>query len=122
MNGARFIRHQGKRIVLLDFSGIHDPDVGLPLIAAAGRFVQALPADRSALSCTDVTNTKYDRRVVEAFKLMSKANAPHVKASAVVANSPIHRAAIGMVALFSRRKLEVLETRAAALDWLVTQA
>lgn len=122
MNGARFIQHKGKTIVLLDFTGIQDPALGLPLIEAAGRFMQALPANKSALSCTDVTNTQYNRVVVDAFKEMSKANAPHVKASAVVTDSTLHRAAIGMIALVSRRKLEVFETRAAALDWLATQA
>lgn len=121
MNGARFIQHQGKQVVLLDFSGIQDPDVGLPYIEAAGRFVQALPADKSALSCTDVTNTQYNRRVVDAFKDMSKGNAPHVKAAAVVTDSSIHRAAISMIALVSRRKLETFETREQALDWLVSQ-
>lgn len=121
MNGARFIQHKGKQVVLLDFSGIHDPDVGIPFVEAAGRFVQSLPADGSALSCTDVTDTQYDRRVVEAFKEMSKRNGPHVKCSAVVTSSSIHRAAISMIALVSRRKLVTFETRAQALDWLVSQ-
>ena len=121
MNGARFIQHNGKTIVLLDFVGIQEPAKGLPLIEAAGRFVQALPADKSALSCTDVTNTQYDRIVVDAFKEMSKGNGPHVKAAAVVTDSTIHRAAIGMIALVSRRKLQVFATREAALDWLAAQ-
>jgi hypothetical protein len=122
MNGASFIEHKGKRIVLLDFAGIQDPAAGLPLIAAAGRFVQALPADGSALSCTDVRNTKYDREVVDAFKVMSKGNGPHVKAAAVITDSAIHRAAISMIALFSRRKIVTFDTKEKALDWLVAQA
>jgi hypothetical protein len=121
MNGARLIQHKGKQVVLLDFVGIHDPDVGLPLIDAAGRFVQALPADGSALSCTDVTDTQYDRRVVEAFKVMSTGNGPHVKVAAVVTSSSIHRAAISMIALVSRRKIVSFATRTEALDWLVSQ-
>ena len=122
MNGARFIEHKGKQVVLLDFAGIQDPEVAVPAVQAATRFVTSLPADRSALTCTDVSNTKYDRQVVDACKEMSKSNGPHVKASAVVTNSTIHRAAINMIALVSRRKLEVFETREQALDWLVTQA
>jgi hypothetical protein len=121
MNGASFTDYKGRRIVLLDFTGIQDPDAGLPLIIAAGRFVQALPADRSALVCTDVINTKYDRRVVDAFKTMSAGNAPHVKASAVVTESALHRAAVSMIALFSRRKFATFETRSQALEWLIAQ-
>jgi hypothetical protein len=121
MQPPSIIQHKGVPVILLDFSGITNPDVGLPLIEAAGRFVQSLPRNGSGLSCTDVTDTQYDRRVVEAFKVMSKGNGPHVKAAAVVTTSSIHRAAISMIALVSRRKIEVFDTRAKALDWLVSQ-
>jgi hypothetical protein len=121
MNGASIIEHRGTQVVLLDFSGMQDPDVGLAVIADTRRFVTSLPADGSARTCTDVTDTRYDRRVVEAFKEMTTANAPHVKAAAVVNRSAIHRAAITMIALFARRRIEVFETRTLALDWLVSQ-
>jgi hypothetical protein len=38
-----------------------------------------------------------------------------------VSDSARHRAAIAMIAVVSRRKLEVFDTRAAALGWLATQ-
>jgi hypothetical protein len=41
--------------------------------------------------------------------------------AAIVSNSSLHRAAIGMIALFSRRGLEVFDSRAQTLDWLATQ-
>lgn len=122
MNGASFIQHKGHRIVLLDFHGIHEPEKGIPLVQAAGRFVQSLPADGSALCLTDVQDTKYDRKVVDAFKIMSTDNRPYVKVSAVVTDSAIHRAAISMIALVSRRKIVTFETREQALEWLVKQA
>jgi hypothetical protein len=121
MNGASFIEHKGVRIVLLDFSGMQNPEVSLAVIADTRRFVQSLPANGSALTCTDISNTRYDRRIVAAFKEMTTANRPHVKAAVVVNQSAIHRAAISMVALFSGRKIEVRPTREQALDWLVTQ-
>ena len=122
MAGTSVIQHQGRDIILLDFSGIQDPEVAIPTVAEAGRFVQSFPADRSALTCTDVTNTKYDRRVVDACKELSRGNAPHVKAAAVVTSSSIHRAAINMIGLVARRKLMTFETREQALDWLASQA
>jgi hypothetical protein len=122
MNGASFIEHNGTRIVLLDFSGMQNPEVSLAVIADTRRFVQSLPPNGSALTCTDISNTRYDRRIVEAFKEMTKANRPHVKAAAVINQSAIHRAAISMVALFSGRRIEVFPTREQALDWLVAQA
>ena len=121
MSYIGFVEHKGVRIVMLDFSGIKVTETGLAAVAEARRFVAALPADGSALTLTDVTDTRYDKQIVDAFKELTQSNRPHVKAAAVVNRSVIHRAAISMVALFSRRKIEVFETRGQALDWLVTQ-
>jgi hypothetical protein len=122
MDRVRFIEHQGKRIVLLDFAGITDPDQGLAAVAEATRFIGAQPVGGGTLTLTDVTDTRYDRKIVEAFKEMTARNRPIVKAAAIVSNSSLHRAAIGMIALFSRRKLEVFDSRAQALDWLAIQS
>lgn len=121
MPGPRFIDHKGTRIVFLDFAGVKDPAVGLALVAESGRFVQALPRDKSGLSCTDVSDTRYTREVLEAFKVMTKGNAPYIRAAAVVSDSPMHRAAISMISLFSGRKLQTFDSRTQALDWLVLQ-
>ena len=43
---------------------------------------------------------------------MTAANRPIVRAAAIVSDSSIHRAAISMIALFSRRKLQVFDSRA----------
>lgn len=121
MDRVRFIEHQGKRIILLDFSGMVDPVQGMEVIAEATRFIGTQPVGGGTLTLTDVTETRYTREIIEAFKEMTVKNRPIVKAAAVVSTSTLHRAAIGMVALFSRRRLHVCDTRAQALDWLTTQ-
>ena len=73
------------------------------------------------MTLTDVTDTRYDRKIVEAFKQMTTLNRAIVRAAAIVSNSSIHRAAISMIALFSRRKLHVFDSRAQDLDWLAVQ-
>ena len=118
---VRFMEHMGRRIVLLDFAGITDLDDGLAAVAEATSFIGAQPVGGDTMTLTDVTDTRYDRKIVEAFKVMTAANRPIVRAAAIVSNSSIHRAAISMIALFSRRKLQVFDSRAQALDWLVTQ-
>jgi hypothetical protein len=118
---VRFIDHRGTRIVLLDFVDIVDTEVGLAAVAEAGRFIGALPHDGTALTCTDATGTRYDRRIIDALKEMTKANRPIVKAAAIVSTSPIHRAAVSMLGIVSRRKLESFDTREKALEWLVSQ-
>jgi hypothetical protein len=121
MDRVRFIEHKGKRIILLDFSGMTENVQGLEVVAEAIRVIGAQPVGGGTLTLTDVTDTRYDRQIIEAFKEMTARNRPFVKAAAVVSNSSLHRAAISMIALFSRRKLEVFDSRAPALDWLATQ-
>ena len=121
MNRVRFIEHRGQRIVLLDFAGITEVQEGLAAIADAAKFIAAQPAGGDTVTLTDVTDTRYDRKIVEAFKEMTARNRPIVRTAAIVSNSSLHRAAISMIALFSRRKLEVFDSRAQALDWLATQ-
>lgn len=121
MDRVRFIEHQGKRIVLLDFAGITDIEQGLGAVAEATKFIGAQPVGGDTMTLTDVTDTRYDRKIVEAFKEMTTRNRPIVKVAAIVSNSSLHRAAISMIALFSRRKLEVFESRDQALEWLATQ-
>jgi len=121
MERVRFIEHQGRRIILLDFAGITDPTEGLAAIAEATKFIGAQPVGGDTMTLTDVTDTRYDRKIVEGFKEMTARNRPIVRTAAIVSNSSLHRAAISMIALFSRRKLEVFDSRAQALDWLATQ-
>jgi len=121
MNRVRFIEHNGKRIVLLDFAGITDPSQGLAAVAEATKFIGAQPVGGDTVTLTDVTGTRYDRQIVEAFKEMTAKNKPIVRTAAIVSNSPLHRAAISMIALVSRRKLQVFDTRAEALEWLAAQ-
>ena len=122
VNRVRFIEYEGRRIILLDFAGITDLDDGLAAVAEATSFIGAQPVGGDTMTLTDVTDTRYDRKIVEAFKQMTAANRPIVRAAAIVSDSSIHRAAISMIALFSRRKLQVFDSRAQALDWLAEQS
>jgi hypothetical protein len=121
MSRVRFLDHHGRRIILLDFAGITDVEEGLAAVAEASRFIGAQPADGTSMTLTDVRDTRYDRRIVDAFKQMTAANRPIVKAAAVVSNSPIHHAAISLIAFFSRRRIQIFESRESALDWLAAQ-
>jgi hypothetical protein len=118
---ARFLDHEGQRIILFDFSGITDAAVGLAEVEKARLFMAQQTPDGSHRTLTDVTQTRYDRQIVEAFKGFTAHNRPFVKAAAVVSDSGIHRAAISMIALVSKRRIVVFDTREAALTWLAAQ-
>ena len=118
---ARFLEHAGKRVILLDFSGITDPEEGLAEVEKARRFIAGQKPDGTHLTLTDVTRTRYDRRIVEAFKAFTAHNRPYVRAAAVVSDSTLHRASISMIALFSKRKIHTCATREEGLAWLAAQ-
>jgi hypothetical protein len=117
---TRFIQHRGKRILLLDYTGL-TPQTGLPAVAESRALIATLPQDGSLLTCTDVTGSTYDKTVIDALKELSTHNKPYVKAAAVVVESGLKRGLLSLVALFARRKLHAVATRAEALDWLAEQ-
>jgi hypothetical protein len=118
---TRFLDNGGQRVILLGFEGITDEAMGLAVVAEAREFIGRLKPDGSHFTLTDVTRTTYNRRIVDAFKELTVHNRPFIKAAAIVSDSALHRAAISMIAVISRRKLEVFQTRGEALAWLATQ-
>jgi hypothetical protein len=118
---TKFLDNGGQRVILLGFEGITDEAMGLAVVAEAREFIGRLKPDGSHFTLTDVTRTTYNRRIVDAFKELTVHNRPFIKAAAIVSDSALHRAAISMIAVISRRKLEVFQTRGEALAWLATQ-
>jgi hypothetical protein len=118
---VRFLDAGGQRLILLDFAGITDSGDGIDAAAEAKAFIARLAPDGSHYTLTDVRRTRYDRRIVEAFKELTVHNRPYVRAAAIVSDSALHRAAISMIAIVSRRRLEVFATREAAIRYLAEQ-
>ena len=118
MERTRFIEHRGKRILLLEYVGIHDPQEALAAIRNSMKVVAAEPA-KSLVILTDVTNARYNAEVLQAMKEMAARNEPHVKISAIVGVTGLLRIAYQAVILFSRRNIRVFLSRPEALDWLV---
>jgi hypothetical protein len=115
---VRFLDHRGLRVVLLDFEGITDVQEGLAAVAEAKAFVAKLRPDGSECTLTDVRNTRYNKEIVEAFKQLTVHNRPYMRAAAVISDSSLHRVAISMIAVFSRRKLGVFATPEEGLAYL----
>jgi hypothetical protein len=121
MERTRFIEHQGKRILLLDYAGVRDPDEALREIRHSREVVARQPPS-SLLVMTLVRDARYNAAVLQGMKDLAAHNAPYVKASAVVGMSGLHRIAYQAVILFSKRNIKTFDQEAEALDWLVTQA
>jgi hypothetical protein len=121
MERIRHIEHQGRQIVLLDFSGLTAASDWEVEVAKARALVASHPPDNSLLTLTDVTDVGYDKRIVQLFKQLSDQNKPYVKAAAVVANSSLNRSVISLVAMLTKRSVHAFDRREEALEWLVQQ-
>lgn len=121
MERTRFIEHQGKRILLLDYAGVRDPDEALRAIQHSKEVVARQPPG-SLLVMTVVRDARYNAAVLQGMKELAAHNAPYVKASAVVGMSGLHRIAYQAVILFSKRNIKTFDHESDALDWLVSQA
>lgn len=121
MERTRFTEHQGRRILLLDYAGVRDPEDALRSIQHSKTVVAGQPR-ASLLVMTVVRDARYNAAVLQGMKELAAHNAPYVKASAVVGMSGLHRIAYQAVILFSNRNIKVFDHESEALDWLVTQA
>lgn len=118
---VRFVDNGGQRVILYDFEGMTDVPAGLKVIAEARDFMAKLEPNGTHYTLTDVRGTRYDRRIIDAMKELATHNKPYVRAAAVVSDSAIHRAAVTMIAMVSRRKLEVFDNREDALAYLARE-
>jgi hypothetical protein len=121
MDRTRFIDHKGKRILLFDYSGIRNPADAVKEVEKTKEIVRKHPP-KSLMVLTDVSDSHYDATVVQALKELAAHNTPYVTASAVVGVVGLKRVVFSAVVMFSKRKLQLFDTREAAMDWLVQQS
>ncbi len=121
MSRTRFIEHQGSRVLLFDYAGIRDTAEAKREIAESVRVVATQRPEKSLLVMTDVTDARYDSEVVQALKQLAAHNTPYVKASAVVGVRGLQKVVYQAVVWFSKRNLQLFDTREAALAWLAQQ-
>lgn len=120
MARSEIISHGGKRVAVLDFSGILGEQDGLAAIAEAAALVQAQPL-ASVYTLTNVTGARFNAATLAALKALASDNAPYVRAGAVFGMSTLHKAAYLTVMYFSRRQIPAFDTYEQALAWIEKQ-
>lgn len=121
MSSAGFVEHDGHRILRFDFARITAGPEALAAIAEARAFVQE-QAPGSLLVLTDVTGSRFDSTVLAAIRDLMQANAPYIRASAVVGLSGLQRVVYVSLVRLTRRNVRAFDDEPAALAWLVSQA
>ncbi len=121
MPRTRFIEHAGRKILLLDFSNITDPQLALDAIAEARATVARQQPDESLLTLTDVTGSRFDSGVLKAIRELAEHNRPYVRAGAVVGLDGLLKVVYNTLVLLTGRDLRSFDDAASAKAYLLQQ-
>lgn len=109
----------GKNIILLDFSNSSQAEI-FKLFSEAKEMIRKQPA-ATALTLTDVSNTKFNTEIINGFKEFTEHNKPYVKAGAVVGVTGLIKIAYQSIITFSaRNNLKLFNSREEAVNWLTS--
>jgi len=120
MERARFVTYQGKRLLLLDLSGIRETDRLAREAVRASRLVHESP-DGPVGVLVDVTDVPYSPRSVRLLGEIA-AGSPHVVARAVVGLTTRVRPVVRAIAQYTGRPVEAFDDLESAMAWLAEQA
>jgi hypothetical protein len=119
MERVRFLTHQGKQVLLVDYSHCTRQTL-LDILKERERIVLEQPKD-SALLLVDVTGAQFSKDTVEEIKKVAVRERDRVKRSALVGEETIPKVFADSVRTFAARDYHTFATREAALDWLVEE-
>jgi len=115
---VKFIKHEGRDILYLNFVDCNTNDV-LRTINEAKSVIGAQP-EGSLLTLTDVTNARFNEDVTNRMKEFTAHNKHFVKAAAIIGVTGIKKIIFEAVMMFSKRKIHIFNNISEAKDWLVT--
>jgi hypothetical protein len=118
---TRFIELAGCRILLLDFSGISEPQQALDAIAEARAVVAQQRPDGSLLTLTDVAGSHFDSGVLKAIRELAEHNRPYVRAGAVVGLTGLMRVVYNTLIHLTGRNLRSFDDLESAREYLIQQ-
>jgi hypothetical protein len=115
-----FVEHQGRQILLLDFS--HANAQQMQLLLEHVRITVAQHARESLLTLADFTGAEVDRTVATKIKEVLTLDRPFVKKTAWLGTEEIPHALMESFHQFSQRNIVTFKTREEAMDWLVGES
>lgn len=114
----RWITHEGKQVLLVDFTQMSAPEVR-EMATAVPAIVTAQPP-HSVRILADFTGATVDRDAAAAIKEAATRDRPHVKRAAWVGTEGIPKALYAGIVQFSVRALPTFPTREDGLRHLVS--
>ena len=118
MERVRYITHKGKKVLLVDYTDLHDEAELLKMIEMREFLVDSQPKG-SVLMVLVVTRAKFSKEVLTRAKEANVYEIPYVRRAAMVGVSEQQKAAVDAVGMFAHRHWEKFATLGEALDWIV---
>lgn len=119
MDRVRFLTHQGKQILLIDYSGCTRQTL-LDILKERERIVLAQPPG-SVLTLVDVTGVETSKEVFDEVKKVAVRERAKVKRAAVVGIESVPKVLFESLKTFAAREYRTFATREEAMDWLVKE-
>jgi hypothetical protein len=116
---ARFVEHLGKRIFLIDASGL-GPEQLERLSEVAAPQVRAQPPG-SVLTITHLQDARLDRGIMDKMRAYADGNRPYVKLACVTGLDPLHKLIYSAIRVLTRRDFHLFDTVDQAKDFLARQ-
>jgi len=120
MDRIRFEEHQGKKILIEDFTQLKPGEEFMSTLASAKTTIASQPP-KSVLAVLDATGASFNAEILGAMKEFTRDNTPYVKAATVVGITGMLEVALSAVSKFSGRDFKSFPTRDAAIEWLIKQ-
>jgi hypothetical protein len=114
---VEWITYKGKRILLIDYSGMTAPQQLEQIRKAAQMLVDTTATDN--LTLTDVSNTRVAQEFIDLAKEVGKISAPITKKAAIIGISGIRKILLRAVNTVSGNPRVPFDTVDEAKDWLV---
>ena len=122
MGRVVFIQHQGKRVLLLDYTNLHDEKAMLEMIEDRKDAVSKEPPG-SVLTLADLTGVNVSKHALQAIKEANALERPFVRKAALVgADTMTPKGGVEAVGTFAHKDWGRFTTRQEALDWLVAES
>jgi hypothetical protein len=120
MDRVRFITHQGKQVLLLDYSHLDDEAAMLAMVAERRRIVAQQPKG-SVLTVADLTGARPTKNALMRIKEANVYDQPYVRRAALVGVDEHQKTQVESVETFSHHQHKRFPTMQEALDWLVSE-
>jgi hypothetical protein len=120
MDRVRYITHKGKKVLLVDYTGLsHEAEI-LKMLEQREFLVDSQPK-HSVLMVIIVSGAKFSKDVLTRAKEANVYDLPYVRRAALVGVSDNQKVAIDAVSMFAKRHWEKFATLAEALDWIIAE-